>query len=499
MSRKSEAAGKSGFPRIMIAAPASGSGKTLITCGLLKALANRGLHPVSFKCGPDYIDPMFHRKALGIPARNLDLFFTGEETTRTLFQRAAAQADISLLEGVMGFYDGAGGVTSYASSYELAKVTDTPVILVVNARGMSLSLLPLIQGFLEFREDSRIAGVILNQISPASYGVMKEKIEEALPVKALGYVPKAPKLALESRHLGLVTPEEVEDIQDRLQSFAQLLEETLDIEGVLKCARKAAPLPVTEDGILEKRKEANGETAGKSCPVLARENQKEQNAHPTKGEDSHRIRIGIARDEAFCFCYEENLELLEQMGAELAFFSPLHDKQLPSGISGLILYGGYPELYAQELSGNDKMRGQISSCLNSGMPYLAECGGFLYLQESMEDLEGRAWPMAGVCPGTAHYTGKLGRFGYITLTAREEGQLLQPGGVLRAHEFHYFDCTENGQSYHGKKPFGGREWDCIRGGANYAAGFPHLYYYSNPGFAERFLDKCREFRSQKPE
>ncbi|MCI9173897.1 MAG: cobyrinate a,c-diamide synthase [Lachnospiraceae bacterium] len=475
------------FPRIMIAAPSSGSGKTLITCGLLKALANRGLHPVSFKCGPDYIDPMFHRKALGIPARNLDLFFTGEEIARALFAKGASQADISLLEGVMGFYDGAGGVTAFASSYEVAKATDTPVILLINARGMSLSILPLIQGFLEFRKDSGITGVILNQISPVSYGSMKEKIEELLPVKVLGYVPKSPELALESRHLGLVMPGEVEGLQEKLQKLAELLEETLDIDGILKCAGEAKPLSVSEKEDQEK---------SRRLPAPEREIQREQGIRCAGNEDADKVRIAVARDEAFCFCYEENLELLEQMGAELAFFSPLHDMQLPSEIGGMIFYGGYPELFAEGLSGNGRMRSQIFFRLKNGMPYLAECGGFMYLQESMEDIEGRVWPMAGVCPGTARNTGKLGRFGYITLTAGEEGQLLPPGETIRAHEFHYYDCTENGHSYHGKKPFGGREWDCIRGGVNYAAGFPHLYYASNPKFVQRFLDKCRAFRSQ---
>lgn len=485
MNKKNEADGKAEFPRIMIAAPSSGSGKTLITCGLLKVFANRGLHPVSFKCGPDYIDPMFHRKALGVPARNLDLFFTGEETTRALFAKGAAQADISLLEGVMGFYDGAGGVTTFASSYELAKVTHTPVILVVNARGMSLSLLPLIQGFLEFRGDSGIAGVILNQISPSTYGIMKEKIEELLPVKALGYMPKTPELALESRHLGLVMPDEIEGIQEKLQKLAELMEETLDIEGILQCAWKAKLLPISKERSREKEKR---QAAGEPWPGSEGKSQK----------GFHEVKIAVARDEAFCFCYEENLELLEQMGAELVFFSPLQDRRLPSGISGMIFYGGYPELFAQELSGNVSMRSQIVSCLKNGMPYLAECGGFMYLQESMEDMEGRVWPMAGVCPGAVHNTGKLGRFGYISLTAKEEGQLLPLGEVIRAHEFHYYDCTDNGHSYHGKKPFGSREWDCIRGGADYAAGFPHLYYYSNPKFVQRFLEQCREFRSRQP-
>jgi len=447
----------------MIAAPASGSGKTLLTCGLLKALRNRGMKAASFKCGPDYIDPMFHRTVLGVPARNLDTFFTGEEITRYLFGRAAQKADISILEGVMGFYDGAGGVAAAASSYELAKVTDTPVILVVNARGMSLSVLPLIQGFLQYKQDSHIAGVILNQVSPMTYGMLKDKIEQELSVKVFGYVPKCPELVIESRHLGLVMPEEVTGLQKKLTELSELLEKTLDIDAILDCARSAEAL------FWEKP-------------------ESQQNM----GQEQTRLRIGIARDEAFCFYYEDNLELLQELGAEPVYFSPLHDGRLPSDLDGLIFYGGYPELYAKDLSANHSMKQDIRISLEQGMPFLAECGGFMYLQESMEDMEGNEYPMAGIFPGKAYRTQKLGRFGYITLTAKNDAQLLTPGTCIKAHEFHYFDCTENGMDYHGKKPFGSREWDCIQGGKHYAAGFPHLYYYSQPGFIYEFLQQCRK-------
>ena len=456
------------LPRIMLAAPASGSGKTLITCGLLQLLVNRGKKPAAFKCGPDYIDPMFHRKVIGTPSKNLDTFFTKENETRYLFGKEAEQADISVLEGVMGFYDGIGGITTGASSYELAKVTNTPVILVVNAKGMSLSVVPLIKGFMEYRKDSHIQGVILNQATKMTYLLLKEQIEQELGIAVMGYVPKCPELIIESRHLGLVTPDEITGLQEKLQQLAELLEETLDVEKILQLADDAEELA----------------WEAPKLPKLERK------------EGKNPLRIGIARDEAFCFCYQDNLELLQEMGAELVTFSPLHDETFPSHLDGMIFYGGYPELYAKQLSQNSSMKKQIKEAVLNGMPYLAECGGFMYLQEMMEDMEGEKYPMVGVIKGQAYSTEKLGRFGYITLTAKEEGQLLQIGESMKAHEFHYFDTTNNGTVYQAKKPCGNREWDCINGTENYAAGFPHLYYYSNPKFAFRFLQKCVEWSQE---
>lgn len=457
------------LPRVMLAAPASGSGKTLITCGLLQLLVNRGRKAAAFKCGPDYIDPMFHRKVIGTLSKNLDTFFTDENKTRYLFGKEAGKADVSILEGVMGFYDGVGGVTTTASSYDLAKVTDTPVILVVNAKGMSLSVIPMIKGFLEYRQDSHIQGVILNQTTKMTYQLLKEPIERELGIAALGYVPKCEEYAIESRHLGLITPEEVAGLREKLQGLAGLLEETLEVEKLLALAETAKELEWEESDIAKWKPEVLGKAP----------------------------RIGVARDEAFCFCYQDNLELLEEMGAELVEFSPLHDETLPRHLDGLLLYGGYPELYAQQLSQNSMMRKQIKEAILKGMPYLAECGGFLYLQETMEDMEGRKYPMAGVIKGQAYRTQKLGRFGYITLTTEETFQLLKKGENIKGHEFHYFDTTENGTDYHAAKPVGKRTWNCIHGGENHAAGFPHLYYYSNPKFAFRFLKSCAAWRQQQ--
>ena len=319
------------FPRIMLAAPASGSGKTLVTCGILQALVNRGLRVASFKCGPDYIDPMFHSRVIGARSGNLDTFFTDGETTRYLFGRAASEADISIIEGVMGYFDGLGGISEQASSSDVARTLDAPVVLVVNCRGMSLSALALIQGFVEYRKPGQIRGVILNQLPASLYPDLKARIEEGLPVRVLGYVPKAEDLVLESRHLGLVLPGEIERLREKLQKLAALLEETLDLEGLISMAREAPEFLYRQPEIPRAQAQLPGH--GK---ILR---------HGT-------IRIGVAQDEAFCFTYRDNLQLLQDLGAELVPFSPLADAGLPENLQGLILSGGYPELHAARLAEN---------------------------------------------------------------------------------------------------------------------------------------------------
>lgn len=467
------------YPRIMLAAPASGSGKTLITSGLLQALVNRNIKTASFKCGPDYIDPMFHTKVIGTPSRNLDTFFAPADTVRYLFGRQAAKAEVSVIEGVMGFYDGVGGVTAKASSWELADVTDTPVILVVNTKGMSLSVIPLIRGFLEFCPqkdisgsfDSHIRGVILNQTSPSVYPGLKEEIERTLPVRVFGYLPRVEDCVIESRHLGLVTPGEISGIRFRLQKLAEILEKTVDIGGILELAGAASEMDGPIPDALRSPAKAYDDVS--------------------QGIRKQKLRIAVARDEAFCFYYEDNLELLQNLGAELVRFSPLYDDDLPENVQGMILGGGYPELYADRLSGNQPMLASIRKAVCSGLPYLAECGGFMYLHDTMEDMDGRVWPMAGVIHGHVRRTEHLKRFGYITLTAKEPQIFGGVGCSIRGHEFHYFDSSCNGKAFHAGKPGGTRSWECMVAGENFAAGFPHLYYYSNPEFAMRFLRRCR--------
>ena len=462
------------IPRIMLAAPNSGSGKTLITCGLLQALKNKGRNLASFKCGPDYIDPLFHTRVLGVPSRNLDTYFSGRELTRTLFGTHAQQADLAVMEGVMGFYDGVAGVTLTASSWELADVTDTSVILVVNMRGMSLSVAALIQGFMQMQPESHIGGVILNQTSEFMCRQLEPVIKERCGIPVLGFVPKVTECVIESRHLGLVTPAELTDLQERIEKLAEILTDTLDLEAIIRLAEDAPDFTWTP---LEQ--------------FLPREYQ-EQSAQ-VKALSAETLRIGVAKDEAFCFYYEDNLDLLRMLGAETVFFSPLHDQKLPENLQGLLIGGGYPELYAKQLSENESMRRDIREKITAGMPYLAECGGFMYLHESMEDMQTCRWPMAGVLKGNAYYTGKLGRFGYVELTAKENQMLCKNGERIKAHEFHYFDSTENGAAFYATKPKRSRGWECIQAGNVYAAGFPHLYYYSNPRFAANFVEACRRY------
>ncbi len=457
-------------PRFLLSAGASGSGKTMITCGILAALRKRGKRVSSFKCGPDYIDSMFHSRVLKAKSRNLDTFFTDRETTRYLFAQGAEGTDISVMEGVMGYYDGLGGISTKASASDLADVTDTPVVLIVNTKGMSLSVAAYIKGFLEYEAHPHIKGVIFNQMSPMLYPRMKKVVEEQLNVRVYGYVPVLKDLTLDSRHLGLVLPEEVEDLEKKFSLLADTLEQTLDLDGLISLAEEA---PEIEN----------------QCPENIENYLKSQEAQKIREE---KPVIAVAKDEAFCFIYEDNLKLLRELGAELVPFSPLHDKKLPEGTKGLLLYGGYPELYAKELEENAPMRQEIQDALNQGMPCLAECGGFMYLHETMEDLKGNAYQGTGNISGRAFYTGKLTRFGYVELSARKEGVLGAGKTPIRAHEFHYFDSTSCGGDFVAKKPGSSRNWNCIHGTGKSLWGFPHLYYHACPQVAEGFLKACLE-------
>ena len=450
-------------PAVLLTAPASGSGKTLITCGILQALVNRGLVTASFKCGPDYIDPMFHGRVIGTKSRNLDTFFTDAPTTRYLFSKNTADCQVAVVEGVMGFYDGLGGIKTEGSTYEVACVLGIPVVLLVNCRGASLSILALIKGFLEYRQGSHIKAVILNRVSPMIYDRLKPLIERELGIKVLGYVPEVKECILESRHLGLVLPGEIDAVKEKLNRLAQVLEASEDLNGLLKLA--------------EEREET--EEISPTVPTLP---------------DAGNLKIAVAKDDAFCFTYLDNLELLEKMGAKLVYFSPIKDRFLPEGISGLILSGGYPELHARELSENRSMRDSIRQAVTKGLPCIAECGGFLYLHRELEGADGNFYPMSGVLNVKAFRTDRLSRFGYIVLEANKDQLLGEAGTSIRGHEFHYWDSECCGDGFHAKKPMGKREWDCVQSSRTLYAGFPHLFYYSNVQVPFRFLQKCKEYQ-----
>lgn len=440
-------------PRLVLAGTNSGCGKTTVTCAVLQALVSRGLRVGAAKCGPDYIDPMFHSRVIGAKSSNLDSFFFDRDTMRYLLAHNGQDCDITVIEGVMGYYDGLGLTSTRASTYETARETESPVVLVVNARGAALSVVAAVQGFLDFAPDNNVQGVILNGCSAMSYGALARELESRLGVRACGYLPRLPECALESRHLGLVTADEVEDLREKLRQLAEAAEKTLELDALLEIAHNAPVLDFTP-------------------PVL-----------PEKGAP---VRIGVARDRAFCFYYEDSLDLLRQLGAELVSFSPLTDERLPNGIQGLYLGGGYPELYAAQLEENHALRRQIRDAVHTGMPCIAECGGFMYLTES---IAGRA--MVGALPGDCFDTGKLTRFGYITATARENNLLCRAGEQVPMHEFHHWDTPQPGDAFGAEKP-SGKQWRCAYATDTLYAGFPHFHFYAKPVMAQRFLAACRK-------
>ena len=457
------------FPRILLAAPGSGSGKTLLTTGLLTLFQNRGIRCRSFKCGPDYIDPMFHKYVLGIDSCNLDSFFLSQEELQALFRKRAADAELSVLEGVMGYYDGIGGNSTSASTYEVATITDTPAILVVNGKGSSLSLAAQIKGFLDYRKDSHICGVILNKTNKMVGERLRPEIEK-LGVRYLGAVPVCEIMDIKSRHLGLTMPQEQSELRGHLNAFAKQLEEYLDVDGILELA-----------GYSKKE-----ESEQSNQTDLNQEETKQDEIRPIDSESEPPTRrMAVAMDEAFCFYYQENLDFLRQHGWEVVPFSPLHDTALPEQVHAILLGGGYPELYAKELSANEPMLASIRNAHAEGIKILAECGGFLYLQEHLEDETGRSWPVAGLIHADGFRTEKLSRFGYISL--------MQNGAVrIKGHEFHYWDSTAPGSAFRAEKPQSNRGWDCMYRTDSLLAGFPHLYYLSGPDLILSFLSGPEE-------
>lgn len=484
--------------RVMIAAPKSGSGKTVVTCALLKALKDGGQQAASYKCGPDYIDPMFHEKVIGVPAKNLDTFFTGEEETRMLFLNSAGDKDFAVLEGVMGLYDGLGGVREEGSSYHLARVTKTPVVLVVDAKGMGRSVISLLAGFLAYDRAHLIRGVILNRITKGYYETIKPFIEEELKLTVVGFLPDKEALRIESRHLGLVMPDEAEDTKEKLQAAAEVFLQTVSMERIMTIAESAEEPESDEAGGLEEPESA--EAGGVEEPGTADAGGTEEESVKAAGVGTiaagQRPVIAVAKDEAFCFYYTDNIRMLEKYGAEIAYFSPLHDEKLPDNCHALLFGGGYPELYAGMLSANSRMRAAVKLAAQSGMPIVAECGGFMYLHAAMTDREGVSHDMAGVVPATCFYAGKPVRFGYIELREKQS-RFLPEGGRIKGHEFHYYDSTYNGTDATARKPVSGKEYDCIIEDERRFMGFPHLYYPSNPAFAKAFVAKAGAYQKER--
>ncbi len=453
----------SALPRILLCAPSSGAGKTTVVCAILRALLDRGRRPAAFKSGPDYIDPMFHREIVGADAGNLDLFLMGEAAVRAGLLSTGARASLAVIEGAMGYYDGIA-MGQEASAYDLARRTETPAVLILDAKGQALSAAAVAKGMAEFRPDANIRALLLNRVSPMVYPRLKALLEAETGLPVYGFLPEAPDCSLESRHLGLVTAAEVGALKEKLSALSALARRYIDLDALEALAATAPPLV--------------GPT-------------------PVPRGTVGRPRIALARDRAFCFYYPSALALLEGLGAELISFSPLADAALPEGTAGLYLGGGYPEVYAKALSENAPLRASVREAVLGGMPTIAECGGFLYLHESLEDEDGAPWPMCGVIPARARRTGRLQRFGYITMTAREDGLLGPAGTALPAHEFHYWESEAPGAAFRAEKPRSARGWDCAYHTPALYAGFPHFHLCASPGAAANFVAVCDGYRRRR--
>jgi cobyrinic acid a,c-diamide synthase len=444
---------------IVIAGTSSGCGKTSVTLGLMKAFARKGLVVQGFKSGPDFIDPGLHRMASALPSHNLDGWMLSADEIHRIFRRNHEGCDISIIEGAMGLFDGIGAISEEGSAAQLAKILGVPVMLVVNARGMARSAAALVKGYAEFDPDLRLDSVLFNMTGSLAHGQILAQAMEGQGVRVLGSLPRQADLPLPSRHLGLVTAEDLDRREERLNALADWVEASIDLDALLEALPEYS-LPSLSDG----------------------------------GVKMPEIRIGYARDRAFCFYYEENLRMLRQAGAELVPFSPLHDTNLPPALKGLYLGGGYPELHAAELAANSTMLGKIRDFCLSGKPVYAECGGFMYLMRSLRTRAGQEHAMAGVFDFSCVMEGRHQALGYREVKLTAPTVLGAPGAQARGHEFHYSKMTGSdpaaAQVYEvhdrcGKTNTGG---GYLKG--NCLGSYVHLHFGSNPLMAAHFAGAC---------
>lgn len=470
---------REGINRVLIAGTHSGCGKTTVTCGILRALQKRDIDVRAFKCGPDYIDPMFHSEVLGAKSRNIDMFLCSEDTAKQLFVKNSMKIanhsngkdqcsnsqhnqnlkrePFALVEGVMGYYDGLGGNTVINSTYHISKEFQIPTILVVDCKGSSISVVAMIQGYLHYKENP-IVGVILNQVSKMMLPFYQEMIEKETGLEVLGCVPRDEKVIIGSRHLGLITAEEIQDLNQKMDRLGDLVEANIDLDRLLEIGCGAPELEYSE--------------AHLPVPIVTQ----------------NKIKLAVARDKAFCFYYEDGLRTMEELGAELVYFSPLEDKSLPENIDGIILGGGYPELYLAQLGGNHSMLESIREANANQLPIYAECGGFMYLGKSIDGYE-----MTGIIDMQSEMTTKLQNFGYANLTPLVPETLVETS--VRAHEFHYSKSNIKTFAYRAEKSTG-KMWKAGYCSAHIYAQYPHIHFSGEVEVARKFLGKCREYREK---
>ncbi len=459
------------IPGIVIAGTHSGSGKTTITIGILAALKKKGLNVQAFKVGPDFIDPGFHRLITGRPSRNLDIWMCGKDYVMGCYKRHSSNVDISIIEGVMGLYD--GGETSTA---ELAKTLGLPIILIVDAHGMAESVGAIVKGYVEFDRGTNIAGVLFNRVSGERHFKMlvdavKQSAEHRTQI--LGYLPRNTSFKIPERHLGLVVAEEDPISHENLDRLAEAVLRCIDIDMIVELTAKTTVL---------------------SFPLVGNLSCADKEGLRTSRNDN-KTKIAVAYDNAFCFYYEDNLDLLKEAGAEIVQFSPLKDKSIPDGIHGLYLGGGYPELYAEPLSKNTSMLQSIYDWAKGGGPIYAECGGFMYLTKGIYDFEGRFYPMVGLFPFKTGMKKDRVNLGYRTIELKEDCILGKEGNFLGGHEFHYSEIT--GHTDGVKKIYSVKN----RAGESFEegyilnktlAGYMHIHFGSNRDVALNFAKFCME-------
>lgn len=451
--------------KIMISATSSSVGKTTFSCGLMRAITNRGKKVQPFKVGPDYIDTEYHFKASGIKSRNLDEFMLPKEEIKYVFEENSKDKDISVIEGVMGFYDGYGATIDYCSSASISKILECPVILLIDAKAMAASGAAMVYGFKNLDKNVNIAGVVLNNVNTEShYNILKEAIENYCDVEVLGRIPKDEKFALTSRHLGLTPSFEIDKLDTQLDYIASKIEEFVNIDKILEIAERKS---LEYD---ERRRDFLKSTTN--------------------------IKLALAYDKAFNFYYQDNLDLLEEMGVELVKFSPLEDHNIPE-CDGIYIGGGFPEVFAKELSANKSIRAHIKQLSESGMPIYAECGGLMYLGETVDDLEGNSYDMVGIFEGRSVMKNKLQRFGYCEGSAKVKTPISEISQVVKGHEFHYsvFESKLD-NAYNMKKVMSTGEEKLWQGGYlknNTLASYLHTHFCSDYTIVINFIKNIETF------
>ncbi|QZY57372.1 cobyrinate a,c-diamide synthase [Crassaminicella profunda] len=461
------------LPRFVLAGTQSGVGKTTISIGIMAALKKRGMNVQPFKVGPDYIDPAFHTFVTENKSRNLDSWMLDEACVKKLFVKNAMNKQISVIEGVMGLYDGYGVKKDEGSTAHVSKIMKAPVILIINGKGMSSSAAAQVLGYKLYDEGVDIKGVIINNISgDAHYDLLKESIERDTKIKCVGYLKPNENIELKSRHLGLIPSVEVKNLERKIDEIAQMVEETMDLDELLTIANHAEKMDDQPEKI--------------------------------KRVVDH-VNIGVPLDNAFNFYYEDNLDLLKELGANLVYFSPLKDRELPKNLQGLYIGGGFPEIFAKELEENTSMRNSIKEAIEKGLPTYAECGGLMYLSKAITTLEGKKYSMVNIFHTEARMTKRLQRFGYVHVNIEKPCAIAKEKKSTKGHEFHRSMVENHEESeyvYGVDKIRNGKvikTWQCGLKKYNALGAYAHIHFYSNISIANDFVKNCLYFKDRSGE